>query len=65
MVNAKDASGNCLFTSDDSLTSSQIAGFFSRLSAKKTLQEEEEFEDDFQSAVDEKKFEQLAKYGCA
>ena len=59
MVSAKDASGNRLFTSDDFLTSSQIAGFFSRLSAKKTLQDEEEFEDDFQSAADEERFEQL------
>ena len=58
MVSAKDASGNRLFTSDD-FTSSQIARFFSRLSAKKTLQDEEEFEDDFQSAADEKRFEQL------
>ena len=47
MVSAKDASGNRLFTSDDFLASSQIAGFLSRLSAKKTLQDEEEFEDDF------------------
>ena len=59
MVAAKDASGNRLFTSDNFLTSSQIAGFFSRLSAKKKLQDEEEFEDDFQSAADEKRFEQL------
>ena len=59
MVGAKDASGNRLFTSDDFLTSSEIAGFFSHLSAKKTLQDDEEFEDDFQSAADEKRFEQF------
>ena len=55
MVSAKDSSGNRLFTSDDFLSASQIAGFFSRLSAKKTLNEdvEEMAEDDFQSAADE------------
>ena len=35
MVSAKDASGNHLFTSDDFLTTNQIAGFFSRLAAKR------------------------------
>ena len=61
MVSAKDASGNRLFTSDDFLSASQIAGFFSRLSAKKTLHEEVEdmAEDDFQSAADETSIEEL------
>ena len=60
MVSAKDASGNRLFTSDDFLSASQIAGFFSRLSAKKTLRDEvEEFEDDFQSAANEARIEEL------
>ena len=54
MVSAKDTSGNRLFTSDDFLTASQIAVFFSRLSAKKILQdEEEECEEDFCSAANE------------
>ena len=61
MVSAKDASGNRLFTSADFLSVSQIAGFFSRLSAKKTLHEEVEdmAEDDFQSAADEASIEEL------
>ena len=60
MVSAKDGSGNRLFTSDDFLSASQIAGFFSRLSAKKTLRDEvEEFEDDFQSAANEARIEEL------
>ena len=60
MVSAKDASGNRLFTSDDFLSGTQIAGFFSRLSAKKTLRDEvEEFEDDFQSAANEARIEEL------
>ena len=59
MVSAKDASGNRLFTSDDFLSGSQIAGFFSRLSVKKTLHEVEEFEDDFQSAANEARIEEL------
>jgi len=61
MVSAKDASGNRLFTSDDFLSASQIAGFFSRLSAKKTLNEnvEEMAEDDFQSAADEASIEEV------
>ena len=61
MVSAKDASGNRLFTSADFLSASQIAGFFSRLSAKKTLHEEVEdmVEDDFQSAADEASIEEL------
>ena len=60
MVSAKDASGNRLFTSDDFLSASQIAGFFSRLSAKKTLRDEvEEFADDFQSTANEARIEEL------
>ena len=59
MVSVKDASGNRLFTSDDFLSANQIAGFFSRLLAKKTLYEEvEEAEDDFQSAADEASIEE-------
>ena len=57
MISAKDASGNRLFTSDDFLSASQIAGFFSRLSAKKTLHNE--VEDDFQSAANEARIDEL------
>ena len=61
MVSAKDASGNCLFAGDDFLSASQIAGFFSCLSAKKTLYKEVEemANDDFQSTADEVSIEEL------
>ena len=65
MVNAKDASGNRLFTSADCLSASKLAGFFPRLSAKKPLYEEVEdmAEDDFQSAADEASTEELINVG--
>ena len=61
MVSAKHASGNRLFTSSGFLSASQISGFFSRLTAKKTLYEEVEemAEDDFQNAADEASIEEL------
>ena len=60
MVSAKDTSGKRLFKSDDFLTAQQIAGFFSRLSAKKTLQDDEEqSDDDFESAVHEVELDEL------
>ena len=60
MVSAKDTSGKRLFKSDDFLTAQQIAGFFSRLSAKKTLQDDEEqSDDDFESAVHEVEMDEL------
>ncbi len=37
MLSAKDSNGMKLFTKDEFLTSQQISGFFSRLSAKKSL----------------------------
>lgn len=60
MVSAKDASGNRLFTSEDFLTAQQISGFFSRLSAKKTLHDDEEqSDDDFESALHEAEMDEL------
>ncbi len=37
MLSAKDSNGMKLFTKDEFLTSQEISGFFSRLSAKKSL----------------------------
>ena len=45
MMYAKDANGLRLFSSEEFLTSKQIAGFFSRLAAKKTLIDDEDFEE--------------------
>ena len=61
MVSAKDASGNRLFTSDDFLTANQIAAFFSRLAAKKTLQDDEELsDDDLEAAASEARIQELS-----
>ena len=55
MMTARDSAGNRLFTSDEFLTSKQVASFFSRLAAKRRLEQlkdvssgsdEEEAEDD-------------------
>ena len=39
---AKDATGDRLFSSDEFLTATQIAGFFSRLASKKTLENDDQ-----------------------
>ena len=39
---AKDSNGSRLFTNDEFLTASQIAGFFSRLALRKTLVDDEQ-----------------------
>ena len=45
MLTAVDSRGNQIFTSEDFLTASQIADFFSRLASKKTLCVEEDHEE--------------------
>ena len=42
MMCAKDATGDRLFSSDEFLTATQIAGFFSRLASKKTLENDDQ-----------------------
>ena len=42
MMRAKDTSGNPLFTSEEYLTQSQIAGFFSHLASKKRLESDDD-----------------------
>ena len=39
---AKDATGDRLFSSDEFLPATQIAGFFSRLASKKTLENDDQ-----------------------
>lgn len=46
MMTVKDADGHCLFNSTEFLTSKQIAGFFSRLAAKRQLLREDDSDDD-------------------
>ena len=60
MMTAKDASGNLLFTSDEFLTSTQVASYFSRLASKKRLGNDDEvLIDDLQSAANEAEMEHL------
>ena len=42
MMCAKDATGDRLFSSDEFLTTTQIAGFFSHLASKKTLENDDQ-----------------------
>jgi Arf-GAP/Rho-GAP domain/ANK repeat/PH domain-containing protein 3 len=46
MMTAKDADGHCLFNSTEFLTRKKIAGFFSRLAAKRQLLREDDSDDD-------------------
>ena len=46
MMTVTDADGDCLFNSTEFLTSKQIAGFFSRLAAKRQLLREDDSDDD-------------------
>ena len=58
MMCAKDSNGSRLFTSDEFLTASQIAGFFSRLASRKTLVDDEQ-QADIEVAAHEAGLEQL------
>ena len=60
MMCAKDSNGSRLFTSEDYLTTNQIAGFFSRLASKKSLAEEEQ-QADIEVAVYEASRDELVK----
>ena len=69
MMTVKDADGHCLFNSTEFLTSKQIAGFFSRLAAKRQLLREDdsdgdetdddETDDDIDPAENEESLSQL------
>ena len=64
MMTAKNTNGSRLFTSDDFLTATQIANFFSRLASKKTLLDDdlgEQFldDEDVEAAAVEDELEQM------
>ena len=67
MRKARNADGSFLFKSDEYLTSLQITGFFSRLSAKKSIQvpstsnltDDDDDQDDVLSAMAEKDLEKM------
>ena len=59
MMCAKDNSDNRLFCSDDFLTSNQIASFFSRLAAQKTVDLGDAAIEDVEAAAHEQDIEEL------
>ena len=59
MLTAVDSRGNRIFSSEDFLTASQIAGFFSRLASKKTLSSEEDHEEALVAASQEAAIQEL------
>ena len=63
MMRAKDTNGNPLFTSEEYLTQSQIAGFFSRLASKKRLEIKDDKDpvdiEDIEGASNEAQLEEL------
>ena len=59
MVSAVDSRGNRILSSEDFLTASQIAGFFSRLAWKKTLSAEEDHEEALVGASQEVAIQEL------
>ena len=64
MMTAKDVNGQKLFTSDEYLTASQVNSYFSRLAAKKSLPDNDGYEDqldDTQNASYEAQIEELTK----
>ena len=62
MITAGDSNGNRLFSSSEFLTSQQVSSFFSRLSSKRKLEDDEMTESDFeenQNVENEKAFDEL------
>ena len=59
MLTAVDSGGNRIFSSEDFLTASQIAGFFSRLASKKTLSGEEDHKEALVVASQEAAIQEL------
>ena len=62
MMTARDSNGNRLFSSSEFLTSQQVSSFFSRLSSKRKLEDDEMTESDFeenQNVENEKAFDEL------
>ena len=64
MRKARNADGSLLFISDEYLTSQQITSFFSRMAAKKSIQDpmnsdDDEDDDELASAIAENEFDQV------
>ena len=59
MMSAMDSQGKRLFSSEEFLTASQVAGFFSRLAAKKSLLSDDDLEEEIEGATQEATIEEL------
>ena len=59
MMSAVDSQGKRMFSSEEFLTASQVAGFFSRLAAKKSLFNDDDLEEEIECATQEATIEEL------
>ena len=58
-MSAMDLQGKRMFSSEELLTASQVAGFFSRLAAKKSLFNDDDLEEEIECATQEVIIEEL------
>ncbi|PFX18467.1 hypothetical protein AWC38_SpisGene17166 [Stylophora pistillata] len=59
MMSAVDSQGKRMFSSEEFLTASQVAGFFSRLAAKESLFNADDLEEEIECATQEETIEEL------
>ena len=59
MMSAVDSQGKRMFSSEEFLTASQVAGFFSRLAVKKSLFNNDDLEEEIECATQEATIEEL------
>ena len=59
MMSAVDSQEKRMFSSEELLTASQVAGFFSRLAAKKSLFNDDDLEEEIECATQEANIEEL------
>ena len=59
MMSAMDSQGKRMFSSEEFLTAPQVAGFFSRLAAKKSLFSDDDLEEEIEGATQEATIEEL------
>ena len=58
-MSAMDSQGKRMFSSEEFLTAPQVAGFFSRLAAKKSLFSDDDLEEEIEGATQEATIEEL------
>ena len=59
MMSAVDSQGKRMFSSEEFMTASQVAGFFSRLAVKKSLFDDDDLEEEIECATQEATIEEL------